>query len=693
MPRPLHPLTHQDQTRTPRWGWIIALGTAGLLLVLLALALRSLDRPERLTLPANEILPLEGQSFQIDLKDRLPAPWQPLSDNSFNLYRSDLLLFEDGQRIGRPHTSFDAVTQEGGGGYLHWARRLIFSTPDHSDPRTNGRTYRVEFTAGVSYRLLRQLADIGGRMILIAVGAALWVQRRAVAQVITAGARHLRCRYRDYLLAALIPAGASLAALLLIPPLWNGSDSTIWLLWQLTWIPHHPPLYPAFMAVLNATLDGAPQILRVTQWIQHLAYVLAIAYVASAYRVGWQILLVSALTCLGGGLNLFAHGLMTEGLANPLMLAFLGALLRLHRDGLTRVVALTLGLTLLAVSLSRHALIILGGLPVAYLLILAILSRGRAAGLKAVAQALLLAVTVWAANNAVNGYISLLLDAQQTSIVGRVGVYRIQAAYDRLPPPERAAWLASVGARAQDPAVVTALPLLAQTINPWTGPRDAIAATPALFGMHPDALMNAGFRAYAYALDPIAWQQWGRELVHAVLGTGVPGYCPGQIGCLFDGSAVSLDTVFPAEPRYLGSIVGTGAEHPESAGVYRALSAHPLTRVLDTLLPLLPWIRLPFLALSLTLALTAVVLTRDRRLGALVATLWLGALAYALALTFVTVVLPRYLSPIDMLVWLANGVALVAILAGNKAPAQHGYNQVSSCYRKSGITASAGTRQ
>ena len=568
MPRPTHPLSPQDQTRPPRWGWIIALGAAGLLLVVLALALRSLDRPSQLTLEAGEILPLEGQAFQIDLKDRLPAPWQPLSDNRFNLYRSDLLLFEDGQRFGRPHASFDAVTQDGGGGYLHWARRLIFSTPDHSDPRTNGRTYRVEFTAGVSYRILRQLADIGGWMILVAVGAALWMQRRAVTRAITAGVRHLRRRYRDYLLAALIPAGVSLAALFLIPPLWNGSDSTIWLLWQLTWIPHHPPIYPAFMALLNATLDGTPQILRVTQWVQHLAYVLAIAYVASAYRVNWQILLVSALVCLGGALNLFAHGFFTEGLANPLMLVFLGALLRLHRDGLTAGVAAALGLALLAASLTRHALLVLGVLPVAYLVMLALLSRGRAAGLVVIAQAAALMIAVGIANTAVTKYVSLLLDAQEQSILGRAGVYRLQAANELVPPAARQAWIAAIGERARDPAVQQALPLMALTPNPWTGPRDAITATPALFGQHPDTLMNAGFKAFAYSLDPYALSQWGRELAHATLGGTVSSHCPGQVNCLFEGSAYSIESVFPADLRSLGR---AGRDRGRATGVRRRL--------------------------------------------------------------------------------------------------------------------------
>jgi len=663
MPSPPPLPTRQDPTRASRWGWIIALGSAGLLLMVLAFALRSIERPIQLTLAAEQILPLEGQAFQVDLKHRLLWPWQARSDNPFNLYRSELLLFEDGRPLGPPHAPYDQVHQEGGGGYLHWARLLIFSTPDHTDPRTNGRGYEIRFKAGVSQRILRQLVDIGGLLILAALGTLLWKQRRAAARLIGAGARHLRRRYPDYLLAGLIPTGVSLAALLLIPPLWNGSDSTIWLLWQLNWIPHHPPAYPLFMAAVNTLFEGAPQILRVTQWVQHLAYVLAIAYLASAYRVGWQILLVSALACVGGGLNLFAHGFFTEGLATPLTLLFLGALLRLNRDGLTAGVAAALGLALLAASLSRHALLILGVLPVAYLLILAILSRGKAAGLVVIAQAVALVVAVGVTNSAVNRYISLLLDAQETSIIGRVGVYRIQAAYELVPLADRPAWLAAIGARAADPAVQEALPLLARTPNPWTGPRDAIAATPALYGHHPDAIMNAGYRAFAYAFDPYAWRQMGQELTRAIVGIGSSTYCPGQVSCLLGGSAVSIESVFPADARYLSATAGTGAEHVETAVRYRTLATSPLTRVLDTLLPLIPLHRLLFLAASLALALAAAVLTRDARISALVAALWLGALGYALAHTFITVVLPRYLSPIDTLVWVSNGVALVAFLA------------------------------
>jgi hypothetical protein len=135
------------------------------------------------------------------------------------------------------------------------------------------------------------------------------------------------------------------------------------------------------------------------------------------------------------------------------------------------------------------------------------------------------------------------------------------------------------------------------------------------------------------------------------------------VSCLLGGSAVSIEAVFPADPRNRTATAGTGAEHVETAARYRTLAAHPLTRFLDILLPLIPLQRLLFLAASFGLALAAAVLTRDARISALAAALWLGALVYALALTFITVVLPRYLSPIDTLIWVSNGVCLVALLA------------------------------
>jgi len=59
---------------------------------------------------------------------------------------SDLVLLEDGKPLGPAHSAHADIRKEGGGRYSHWgARTLWFSTSDHTDPRTNGREYKVVY--------------------------------------------------------------------------------------------------------------------------------------------------------------------------------------------------------------------------------------------------------------------------------------------------------------------------------------------------------------------------------------------------------------------------------------------------------------------------------------------------------------------------------------------------------------------
>ena len=132
---------------------------------------------------------------------------------------------------------------------------------------------------------------------------------------------------------------------------------------------------------------------------------------------------------------------------------------------------------------------------------------------------------------------------------------------------------------------------------------------------------------------------------------------------MLQGSAQSVESVFPADARSVAAVSGTGAEHPEMATVYRALEQHAVTRVLDWLLPLTPARRALFLAASLLLAIAAMLRVRSLGFTTLLLALWSGTVTYALALTFVTVVLPRYVLPIDNVLWLVNGIALVALIA------------------------------
>jgi hypothetical protein len=130
---------------------------------------------------------------------------------------------------------------------------------------------------------------------------------------------------------------------------------------------------------------------------------------------------------------------------------------------------------------------------------------------------------------------------------------------------------------------------------------------------------------------------------------------------MLEASAHSIEVVFPADGRNLAALDGTGAELLTSAPEYRRLAGLAVTQTLDALLPLAPGARGLLLGGSLLLALVAIALGRSAADSTLLAGLWLGGASYAVALTFVTVVLPRYLAPIDVLVWLSNALALVAI--------------------------------
>jgi hypothetical protein len=69
-----------------------------------------------------------------------PLPAYLLSDLGSH---SSLLLFEDERALGPAHVAHDDIRTSGGGRFAHWGARLYFSASDNSDPRSNGRAYKV----------------------------------------------------------------------------------------------------------------------------------------------------------------------------------------------------------------------------------------------------------------------------------------------------------------------------------------------------------------------------------------------------------------------------------------------------------------------------------------------------------------------------------------------------------------------
>jgi hypothetical protein len=98
----------------------------------------------QLPLSASQIRPELGRAYLT----KLPRP--PLRDfvrlepDSLGALEDSFLeIYEDGRRLGPPHSPHDHIRAVGQGAFSHWGRDLFFSTSDGSSPLTNGRTYIV----------------------------------------------------------------------------------------------------------------------------------------------------------------------------------------------------------------------------------------------------------------------------------------------------------------------------------------------------------------------------------------------------------------------------------------------------------------------------------------------------------------------------------------------------------------------
>ncbi len=95
---------------------------------------RGIDRAPGLAFRADlQRYESEGVLFESRL-----TSWRPMVE-------SKLVLFEGGKALGPSHSFLERVRGGGRGAYSHRGTALHFSTSDNTDPRTNGREYRVSY--------------------------------------------------------------------------------------------------------------------------------------------------------------------------------------------------------------------------------------------------------------------------------------------------------------------------------------------------------------------------------------------------------------------------------------------------------------------------------------------------------------------------------------------------------------------
>lgn len=66
-----------------------------------------------------------------------------ISDKSTNINQSKLTLYENNVPFEQAHCVHDDIRKKGAGRYSHWNGALYFSTSDNTDPRKNGKTYKI----------------------------------------------------------------------------------------------------------------------------------------------------------------------------------------------------------------------------------------------------------------------------------------------------------------------------------------------------------------------------------------------------------------------------------------------------------------------------------------------------------------------------------------------------------------------
>lgn len=120
-----------------------------------AVALRFGVWQETIDLEPARIVASGGHAYAFELEPASVPP--PLlgrqSDDNERPRRSRLEFFENGVAIGTPHSVHEEIRIAGRGRFSHWGSALaatsrdwiIFSTTDNSDPRSNGRSYRVRY--------------------------------------------------------------------------------------------------------------------------------------------------------------------------------------------------------------------------------------------------------------------------------------------------------------------------------------------------------------------------------------------------------------------------------------------------------------------------------------------------------------------------------------------------------------------
>jgi hypothetical protein len=129
---------------------------------------------EARVIPTSAISPSEGFRFTAEVLSSAYEPYfHPDGDGLRHARRSGTRLYEGERRLGPPHRPHEFIQTDGLGQFSHWGATLSFSSSDNSDPRTNGRIYRVSTAATLS----SAVTSFWSLCLAATAGLACWLRR------------------------------------------------------------------------------------------------------------------------------------------------------------------------------------------------------------------------------------------------------------------------------------------------------------------------------------------------------------------------------------------------------------------------------------------------------------------------------------------------------------------------------------
>jgi hypothetical protein len=504
--------------------------------------------PFRKTIVLNpaKFLPVEGFAYSAPLLRKCsPRGAQSASARLYEDVRVSSLYSQRAKSVIRFGQGIFSFPEKG---------RLLFSASDNSDPRINGRIYKIEVPHRLSGSVLvicftALLASVGMHVLMLPNRReALLVWRSRVGRILGPIVSLVGKR------PAIVLSIPSIYLFCSFPPLWKDVDALV----QLT-VPacdvnilHYPPLYsfsgriPFVVASWIADIgvhrpfrslfeqqQPCPAGVYFLVVLQHLALIAAMAYTVVSLtpnrilRCVFAVLLASF-----SSLYTHAHCCGSEALSIPATFVLLaGGALILRGFAVSAWVAYTVAL-FTAIG-SRHLNLLFAiWLPAALVLVGLAIKFGwcsletNAFNWKGIGVALLVGVAIVELSNFTAKSMIAAFHDEYRSTLGWTLSDRVQSFLDKLPDADRLQLARDLSARTSDPLVQVAIEAHATVGSFYQGTAQVISnelvkagIAPARIGAERDRIILAATKSYLMTAHPVLlrtiWDDFVRGFVHA----------------------------------------------------------------------------------------------------------------------------------------------------------------------------------